>query len=338
MRYMRLIGGKIHIHAAPIYDMRTFEAPTPDAYPEIVEELLDQPVTPSRAGDTRELLNVSIVSENPRRRWMHRNNFNVAFALQESFAYWRGLNPGHVQRYNTNMQEWMVDGELPGSAYGDRLRNTAGHDQITRAIEQLKENPESRRAVMQVFQAAEEDFNGGDVSCTESLQVMLRDNELHMTAVLRSQDMFWGFPYDAQNNQFIQEQMAGILGVDVGTYTHVMKSCHFYTDFEDRIRDSLDEHVAYSSPDCRLHRNDIGEVYRLMDVALHHARHGRLDHSYIDQIRGVSPYHADWVLATAAYDLQRYFDRDRLALNAAEMIEEPAFWQQWIRQLVAQVD
>lgn len=315
--------------------MEVFYDATPDAYTDIIEHLSGLEPNGSRAGETREELGVVIRSDNPRRRWMDRSSMNIAFALQESFAYWRGLNTGHVERYNSNMETWTDDeGELPGSAYGDRMRNTAGHDQLARAEAQLRENPSSRRAIIQVHQTSVEDYDSGDVACTNHLHPFIRDGELHMHANLRSQDMYWGFPYDAQNNQYIQEALAGRLGLGLGEYVHTMESCHYYTDYEDEVAASLDEHSAWETPDARLPNDAHDTAMSILSEALAYLRDGGRPvdaHRRLDSM--VCDYYSDWLALMVAYELHRFQNDDQSAGQWHDKICNPG-WSLWVGRVL----
>jgi len=274
----------------------------------------------------REELGTTVVSEDPRERYVLRDgSWNLAFQLQEHWAYWAGANPGHVERYNTQMKEWMVDGELPGSAYGDRLRNTAGHDQIQRALRQLDENPETRRAMMTVHQADVEDYDGGDVACTAYLHPFIRDGDLHMLARLRSQDMYWGYTYDAANNQFIQEVMAEVLGVGLGEYHHVMDSCHYYTDFEDDVVASLEtarpaRGVGIDLPEWRSWNDEFSDL----SEGLKAARDGDSEAVLAAKNDLESTFCTDWLKVMTAYEMKRFQEVD----GAGQMAEQFATWVQ----------
>jgi hypothetical protein len=296
---------------------------TPEAYSRIVDHLSGLETTGSRAGETKEELCVTVVSDDPRERYLFRDDsWNLAFQLQEHWAYWAGANPGHVQRYNSAMEDWMVDGELPGSAYGDRLRNTAGHDQLERSRETLEERPESRRALMQVHQAAVEDYTGGDVSCTAHLHPFVRDGELHMVASLRSQDMYWGYAYDAANNQFIQEMLAAQLGLDLGSYYHVMNSCHYYTEYEDDALAAEPEAVSAEPLE-----GDVAEGFEELSHGLEAARCGDAPAAKEMDLRQRGDFFADWLAVVAAYELARHHDEEHDTLADLVRCEE---WHAWI--------
>lgn len=289
----------------------TFYDTTSRAYPRIVEHLQNRRVNESRAGDTKEDLVVKVVSKNPRERMLFRPNANWAFGLQEAFAYWNGRNPGHVQRYNTKMKDFMYQREdedeakLHGSAYGRYMRHLP-HDQIERVVRQLDESQETRRAIINIHNAKYEDYDRGDVACTIYLQFLIRDGQLHAIANLRSQDMLWGYPYDVQAFQWVQEVIAGLLGVELGTYTHIMNSCHYYTEFEDKVIESAEKADWCELPDCRLGPERLKGVMNCLDDALESLRNDGRPFDELVDLERESQFYADWLRVMWKYEKYRF--------------------------------
>lgn len=292
--------------------MEVIEDTTPRAYPRVIDTL--DSGQESRYGDTKEEHMVIVRSDNPRERIMFREGINLAFGLQECFAYWNGLNPGYVQRYNEKMKEFMYDGELHGSAYGRYFRRLP-HDQIARVLQQFEDNMHTRRAIINVHNAYVEDYDKGDVACTIYLHPIIRDGELHMTANMRSQDMLWGYPYDVHAFQWIQEALAGILDVDLGTYTHVMNSCHYYTEKEDEVIQSAKDCEWDEYPDCRLSINELNSVMDRMHMSLDRARGGQVPHHLVELVDEKSTFYADWLRTMIAYEQARFHDGDASIAN-----------------------
>jgi thymidylate synthase len=319
--------------------MKLIESTTAEAYGEAVDHLRGREARPSRGGEMREDVGVVVRSADPRERHLFRDGYNLAFQLQEHWAYWAGANPGHVQRYNSNMETWIDDetGEMPGSAYGDRLRSTAGHDQVARALRQLREDPSTRRALMAVHQPAAEDYGSNDVACTAYLHPLLRDGELHMVAAVRSQDMYWGYPYDTCNNQYIQEAMAGLLGADVGEYVHVMDSCHYYTEHEDEALRAADEGAAHAAADCRLAKPAFEAAFGADTNGLDLARGGPVPAGTavaLDEAAaadGGARFYGDWFRVVAAYELSRHHDAKRGAVDRLLEGVRDGRWAEWAR-------
>lgn len=300
--------------------METIHATTPEAFPQIVEMLQDKEQEESRIGGTREEWMVAITSDNPRERWLTRPGFNPAFSLQECFAWYNGLNPGHVERYNSNMERYVQDdGRMLGSAYGRYMRRLP-HDQIQRVVEMLRENPDTRRAIINIHNASFEEYDSNDVACTIYLQPIIRDNKLHMTANLRSQDVLLGYTYDTHGFQWIQELLAGRLGVDVGTYTHIMNSCHYYTNFEDKVIDAKENYQSYELPDCRT--ATVNTEMHLLSVGLSYAREGLFP---AEQIEELNDFYTEWLALMTAYEARRFHDDYKLFTKAVDHITIEAF-------------
>ena len=74
-----------------------------------------------------------------------------------------------------------------------------------------------------------------DEPCTIALQFRIRDNKLHCTGIMRSNDIWYGFPYDIAFFTELQMMMADELGVEYGSYTHFVTSLHVYNKDLDKI-------------------------------------------------------------------------------------------------------
>lgn len=307
---------------------------TPHAYSDIIKVLEQRDVGKSRIGGMKEEQTVVVRSQNPRERMFMRENVNWAFGLQECWAYWMGLNPGHVERYNSNMERYVQeDGEMLGSAYGRYLRHLP-HDQIQRVIEQLRESPGTRRGTINIHNAKYEDYDSNDVACTMYLHFLLRNGQLNCIASLRSQDMLWGYPYDTQAFQWIQEVIAGILDVELGWYEHRMNSCHYYTDFEDQI---LEQQILrekspqiYELPDCRLNESDVQGVELEMSQGLERARHGEIPRDEMRVLDTISHFYSDWLRTITAYEQHRFHENPGDSAEIRESIGIEAF-RKWLR-------
>jgi len=94
-------------------------------------------------------------------------------------------------------------------------------------INELKRNPDSRRAVISV-RDNEVDSNSDDPSCLQSIQYFIRDDMLHSKVLFRSNDLAEAFFFNAFALIRLQENIADELGVKVGSYTHRSNSMHVY--------------------------------------------------------------------------------------------------------------
>lgn len=192
----------------------------------------------SRAGETTELLHVILEIRNPRERWVtsRREALNVAFALAEIVWILGGRNDaGFLNYFNSRLPNFAGKDPIYHGAYGERLRSRFGLDQLTRVANVLRANPNSRQAVLQIWNPASDlpQDNGmeaaPDIPCNISSMLKVRANRLHWTQIMRSNDAYLGTPHNLIQFTTLQEILAGWIGVELGSYTHLSDSFHLYT-------------------------------------------------------------------------------------------------------------
>lgn len=137
-----------------------------------------------------------------------------------------------IKAYAPSYARYANDGKAHG-AYGARWMSIIPpYDQIFTVIKLLREKPETRQAVVQIWDGRDlihsvaGDRN--DIPCTLSWQFIVRGGALQMITTMRSQDVWLGMPYDVYVNTCIQRLIATELSLDVGVYTHNCGSLHFY--------------------------------------------------------------------------------------------------------------
>src|SRR5581483_5156966 len=111
----------------------------------------------SRGGPTRELLHAQLVIENPRQRWVFSRvpPLNPAFAIVETFWVLAGREDAHfLTPWNSQLSKYSGESATFCGAYGKRLRERFGFDQLSRAYEGLMANPSSRQIVLQIWNPA----------------------------------------------------------------------------------------------------------------------------------------------------------------------------------------
>ena len=191
--------------------------------------LLNRPLQDSgRRGKTSEIIGVTLVLEKPRARLSRSGNRGKLFsALGEFLWYLSGSDSlDFIEKYIPLYAEEAVDGVLYG-AYGPRLlRMREKINQLENIVTLLKNHPGTRRAVIQLFNAEDIATDHVEIPCTTSLQFLLRDKALHLSATLRSNDAYWGLPHDLFCFTMLQELVARHLGVELGHYYHYAGSMH----------------------------------------------------------------------------------------------------------------
>lgn len=211
----------------------------------------------SRNGDTREVIDFKTEITNPYRRCVGNNkrDINIFFLMAEALWIWAGRKDvSFLTKFNSRMVDFSDDKIYFHAPYGFRLRhhglsswdNTKrfkkdsnkhdleffeGTDQIKEALEMLSNDSESRRVVLQIWDAnLDLNHKTKDLPCNDLVMLKIRNGKLRTTIANRSNDLHWGLPTNVFQFSFITEIMSQILGVELGTQTHNSQSLHFYTD------------------------------------------------------------------------------------------------------------
>ena len=176
-----------------------------------------------------EVINAITVIDNPTECIMKNpiRNLSLKYAIGELLWYLSGNNSlQEIQKYTHNWDRMSDDGITVNSNYGYCIQHKYEFDQWKYVEDLLRKSPESRQAVIPIKTASTEQSK--DVNCTVCLQFFIRNNKLHLTTYMRSNDIWLGFPYDVFQFTAMQIVMSMRLGVELGTYTHIAGSLHLY--------------------------------------------------------------------------------------------------------------
>lgn len=238
-------------------------------------------------------------------------NANPFFHLFESLWMLDGRNDlPWLAQFNKRMAEYSDDGgkTQPG-AYGYRWRSHFGYDQLTAIAEELKARPNSRRAVLGMWDPwgihtmsdGELQFKGDlllasdskDVPCNTQCFFRIHDGALHMTVCCRSNDAVWGaHGANAVHFSVLLEYMAALVGVEVGTMVQFSNNYHLYPEavkvdlrelqFDADTSDNYWTNAAQTTPVISgsvedFHR-DLSNFMELADPTLHPPMAGKRSH------------------------------------------------------------
>ncbi len=220
---------------------RSFEGPTADGVWQQVAEAFRAGegvlAQPSRGGATKEILHAAITISDPRQRWVASRQppLNVAFAIAEIVWIITGRNDlAFLEAWNRRFREYVGAGPKLHGAYGYRLRHHVGLDQLTRVYQALSRDPNTRQAVLQIWDSSvdlpQQDGSPADqdIPCNLLSLIKVRAGKLEWLQVIRSNDLFLGVPHNFVQFTCLQEIMAGWLGIDCGGYHQVSDSLHMY--------------------------------------------------------------------------------------------------------------
>ncbi len=114
-------------------------------------------------------------------------------------------------------------------------------DQVQLAIDTLRKDPTRRSIVLSTWIPIRDSIKFGkrektSSPCLLSVHPQLVDGKLHMFVVMKTNELFNGFPLNAYGFTLLQKYMADQLGVAVGSYTHFSVSMQIYEDLYESAR------------------------------------------------------------------------------------------------------
>jgi len=174
--------------------------------------------------------------------WFLRGDSNVKWLQDQGVTIW---------------DEWAdAQGEL-GPVYGVQWRTwptpDGGHiDQIAELIENLKNNPDSRRHIVSAWNVAEIK-NMALPPCHAFFQFYVADGKLSCQLYQRSADMFLGVPFNIASYALLTHMIADQTGLEVGEFVWTGGDVHTYDNHKDQIEQQL-EREPFAYPTLRITR------------------------------------------------------------------------------------
>lgn len=189
-----------------------------------------------RGMETKELLNQKIVIINPTQRCIILPERNDDIVAKVAETIWQLAGRDDIEwlsRYLPRAREFSDDGSIWRGAYGPRLRKWSGHptiiDQVKYVARKLIDDPDTRQAVISIWNPAIDCHPGKDIPCNNWLHFYIRDGKLNLNIAQRSSDVVWGFSgIDAFSWSVLHEMMAHWTRTQVGDFTYFISSLHVY--------------------------------------------------------------------------------------------------------------
>lgn len=139
-----------------------------------------------------------------------------------------------LSQFNSTIGQFSDDGISLHGAYGKRWRSHFGRDELDAVIHQLALQPETRRAVLAMWDPYTDplvaEAGGKDVPCNTHVYFSIRpDNSLDMTVCNRSNDLIWGaYGANVVHMSILHEYVMQSLGVPMGFYYQISNDAHVY--------------------------------------------------------------------------------------------------------------
>jgi len=185
-------------------------------------------------GDTKALFNVGFTLEKPLENYIFNKerNWNNLYAEAEWQWYLSG-DPnieklGKIYGKIPPIWEKMADSKgYVNSNYGWQWQR---YDQIDYVVAKLKDVKDTRHAAISIYDAKENKSYAKDTPCTYAVQFTILNNRLNMAALMRSNDLWYGFCNDQYCFSRLQELVAERLNIEVGEYYHYAHNLHLYNN------------------------------------------------------------------------------------------------------------
>ena len=161
------------------------------------------------------------------------------------------------------------EGEL-GPIYGHQWRNYGaskkpdgsynqdGVDQIVEVIEQIKNNPNSRRLIVSGWNPAEA-TQVALPPCHTLFQFFVADGKLSCQLYQRSADLFLGVPFNIASYSLLTHMIAQACDLEVGEFIWTGGDCHLYQNHIEQVNEQLSRE-AYELPTLWLN-SDIKDIF-----------------------------------------------------------------------------
>ena len=135
-------------------------------------------------------------------------------------------DPASLEQYRQEILDGILDFEIEKGNW-DYTYHSRIAPQIPFIIEDLKRNPYSRRAVIDV-RDIDHDMGSENPACLQHIQYFIRNNKLYCKVLFRSNDACKATFMNAFALIELQKKIADELGVGVGEYSHRANSFHCY--------------------------------------------------------------------------------------------------------------
>lgn len=136
--------------------------------------------------------------------------------------------------------EWADENGELGPIYGKQWRSWGAADgttvdQISNVIEQIKQNPNSRRLIVNSWNVGELDEMALP-PCHCLFQFYVADGKLSCQLYQRSADTFLGIPFNIASYALLTMMMAQVCELEPGDFVHTLGDTHIYLNHVDQVK------------------------------------------------------------------------------------------------------
>ncbi|MDH5571013.1 MAG: thymidylate synthase [Gammaproteobacteria bacterium] len=156
--------------------------------------------------------------------WFLKGETNIKYLKDNGVSIW---------------DEWADENGELGPVYGSQWRSwpTADGrhiDQIAQVVEQIKNNPDSRRLIVSAWNVADVD-NMALPPCHAFFQFYVANGRLSCQLYQRSADIFLGVPFNIASYALLTMMMAQVTGLKPGDFVHTLGDAHLYSNHLEQV-------------------------------------------------------------------------------------------------------
>ena len=156
--------------------------------------------------------------------WFLKGDTNVKYLQENGVRIWNEWadedgNLGHISGY-----QWRSWPKYDGGFI----------DQISEAVDMIKNNPDSRRIIVNAWNVADLD-NMNLPPCHMFFQFYVADGRLSLQMYQRSADTFLGVPFNIASYALLLQMMAQVTGLKAGDFIHTIGDAHIYLNHLEQV-------------------------------------------------------------------------------------------------------
>jgi thymidylate synthase len=160
--------------------------------------------------------------------WFLKGDTNIAYLKENGVRIW---------------DDWADENGNLGPVYGYQWRSWPAPDgehvdQITKLVESLKKNPDSRRHIVSAWNPALVDQMALP-PCHCLFQFYVADGKLSCQLYQRSADTFLGVPFNIASYSLLTLMMAQVCDLQPGEFVHTFGDVHLYNNHLEQAREQL---------------------------------------------------------------------------------------------------
>jgi thymidylate synthase len=160
--------------------------------------------------------------------WFLQGDTNIRYLHENGVSIW---------------DEWADENGDLGPVYGHQWRswpasNGGAIDQISQLIEQIRNNPDSRRLMVSAWNPADVDAMALP-PCHCLFQFYVAEGRLSCQLYQRSADIFLGVPFNIASYALLTQMIAQVVGLEPGDFVHTFGDAHLYSNHMEQVETQL---------------------------------------------------------------------------------------------------